>query len=180
MYSDVMVLSKPCMWHEGLRIVKEEGFRAFWKGNMVTVIHRLPYTAVNFYAYERYKSVSIYVLISLVVFRYTAHPLFISDPASILQYFKSITGLESHSGSLSADMCVHFISGGLSGVTAASTTYPLDLIRTRLAAQVNKCTIHEFTFADVCVFIYLYRFERIHGLQNFVLEKLILYCTYIL
>lgn len=83
MRSDVMVLSKPCMWREGLRIVNEEGFRAFWKGNMVTVIHRLPYTAVNFYAYERYKSVSMNVSISLLNFRYTAHTLFISDSASI-------------------------------------------------------------------------------------------------
>lgn len=76
-------------------------------------------------------------------------------------------------------MCVHFISGGLSGVTAASATYPLDLIRTRLAAQVNKQTLQEFTFAHVHVFIYLYRFDRLYGLQNFVLAKFMLYCTYI-
>lgn len=58
MHSDVALLSKPCIWREGLRIVQEEGFRAFWKGNLVTIAHRLPYTAVNFYAYERYRSVS--------------------------------------------------------------------------------------------------------------------------
>ncbi|KAK1399757.1 hypothetical protein POM88_009620 [Heracleum sosnowskyi] len=32
-------------------------------------------------------------------------------------------------------MGVHFICGGLAGITAASATYPLDLIRTRLSAQ---------------------------------------------
>ena len=68
MYSDVMVLNKPCIWREGLRIVNEEGFRAFWKGNLVTIAHRLPYTAVNFYAYEHYKSVSIDQCLSILIF----------------------------------------------------------------------------------------------------------------
>ncbi|KAE8692435.1 BEL1-like homeodomain protein 9-like [Hibiscus syriacus] len=40
----------------GFGIINEEWCRAFWKGNMVTVAHRLPYSSVNFYAYERYKS----------------------------------------------------------------------------------------------------------------------------
>ncbi|CAK9151431.1 unnamed protein product [Ilex paraguariensis] len=108
MHSDVAVMSKPSMWHEALRIVNEEGFRAFWKGNLVTIAHRLPYSSINFYAYERYKSL-----------------------------LKSIPGLEGHSGSASTDIGVHFIGGGLAGITAASATYPLDLVRTRLAAQRN-------------------------------------------
>ncbi|KAL3531765.1 hypothetical protein ACH5RR_005286 [Cinchona calisaya] len=108
MHSDVALLSKPCMWREALRIVKEEGFRAFWKGNLVTIVHRLPYSSANFYAYERYKSL-----------------------------LKSIPGLNSHGGNASTDVFVHFIGGGLAGITAASATYPLDLVRTRLAAQRN-------------------------------------------
>lgn len=58
MHSDVATLSKASIWHEASRIVNEEGFRAFWKGNLVTIAHRLPYSSVNFYAYERYKNVS--------------------------------------------------------------------------------------------------------------------------
>ncbi|KAG5554023.1 hypothetical protein RHGRI_011780 [Rhododendron griersonianum] len=106
MHSDAAALSKSSIWHEALRIVNEEGFRAFWKGNLVTIAHRLPYSAVNFYAYEHYKSL-----------------------------LKSIPGLESHRRSTSADIFVHFVGGGLAGMTAASSTYPLDLVRTRLAAQ---------------------------------------------
>lgn len=34
-------------------------------------------------------------------------------------------------------MGVKLLAGGASGVTAASATYPLDLVRTRLAAQVK-------------------------------------------
>uniref|UniRef100_A0A5B6ZK47 Mitochondrial substrate carrier family protein B-like n=1 Tax=Davidia involucrata TaxID=16924 RepID=A0A5B6ZK47_DAVIN len=102
----IVQVGKASIWREALHIVNEEGFRSFWKGNLVTIAHRLPYSSVNFYAYERYKSL-----------------------------LKSIPGLESHRGNASADICVHFIGGGLAGITAASTTYPLDLIRTRLAAQ---------------------------------------------
>ncbi|GFY93212.1 mitochondrial substrate carrier family protein [Actinidia rufa] len=106
MHSDVATLGKTSIWREASRIVNEEGFRAFWKGNLVTIAHRLPYTAVNFYAYERYKSM-----------------------------LKLIPGIESHQRSASADIFVHFVGGGLAGMTAASVTYPLDLVRTRLAAQ---------------------------------------------
>ncbi|CAN8316954.1 unnamed protein product [Cochlearia groenlandica] len=108
MQSGAAVLSRPSLWHEASRIVNEEGFRAFWKGNLVTVAHRLPYSAVNFYAYEEYKKIL-----------YT-------NPV-----------LQSYIGNTSGSPFVHFISGGLAGITAASATYPLDLVRTRLAAQRN-------------------------------------------
>ena len=41
-------------WHRRAlsKIIKEEGVRALWKGNMVTVIQRLPYSSINFYLYE--------------------------------------------------------------------------------------------------------------------------------
>ncbi|BAT84522.1 hypothetical protein VIGAN_04192400 [Vigna angularis var. angularis] len=105
MHFDMAALSKPSIWGEASRIVNEEGFRAFWKGNLVTIAHRLPYSAVNFYAYERYKN--------------------------LLHIFLG----ENHRGNTSADLFVHFVSGGLSGITSATATYPLDLVRTRLAAQ---------------------------------------------
>ncbi|KAL2336537.1 hypothetical protein Fmac_010983 [Flemingia macrophylla] len=105
MHFDVAALSKPSIWGEASRIVNEEGFRAFWKGNLVTIAHRLPYSAVNFYAYERYKNL-LHLLLG-----------------------------ENLRGNTSTDLLVHFVGGGLSGVTSATATYPLDLVRTRLAAQ---------------------------------------------
>jgi hypothetical protein len=47
-----------------------------------------------------------------------------------------LPGLEKNGG-LGADVGVRLLGGGLSGITAASMTYPLDLVRTRLAAQVR-------------------------------------------
>ncbi|TYH02989.1 hypothetical protein ES288_A09G184400v1 [Gossypium darwinii] len=108
MQSDVSALSKASIWREASRIINEEGFKAFWKGNLVTTAHRLPYTAVNFYAYERYKS-----------------------------FLQSALCLENQRVKAGADLGVHFVGGGLAGMTAASATYPLDLVRTRLAAQRN-------------------------------------------
>ncbi|KAG1371758.1 mitochondrial substrate carrier family protein B [Cocos nucifera] len=108
MHSDVAALSKASIWHEASRIVYEEGFRAFWKGNLVTIAHRLPYSSISFYAYERYK-----------------------------HFLQLIPGLNRHKEYASADVCVRLIGGGLAGITAASMTYPLDLVRTRLAAQTK-------------------------------------------
>ncbi|KAM0072686.1 putative mitochondrial carrier protein [Helianthus debilis subsp. tardiflorus] len=123
MHAEGALLSRPCIWNEALRIVNEEGVRAFWKGNMVTIAHRLPYTAVNFYAYEQYKKL-----------------------------LKSIPSIGNNSGTAAADACLHFVGGGMSGITAATATYPLDLIRTRLAAQ--RSTIYyngiSHAFRTIC------------------------------
>uniref|UniRef100_A0A2P2LDJ7 Mitochondrial substrate carrier family protein B-like n=2 Tax=Rhizophora mucronata TaxID=61149 RepID=A0A2P2LDJ7_RHIMU len=108
MHSDVATLRKASIWHEASRIIRDEGFRAFWKGNLVTITHRLPYSSVNFYAYEHYK-----------------------------ELLHMLLGLESRKANMGGDLFVHFIGGGLAGITAASATYPLDLVRTRLAAQTN-------------------------------------------
>ena len=132
MQSEAAVLSKPSLWREASRIVNEEGVRAFWKGNMVTVAHRLPYSALNFYAYEKYNKVSCFVAFY--------HDLSLSLTDTILflflQFFYSNPILQSYLGNGSSSPFVHFVSGGLAGITAASATYPLDLVRTRLAAQV--------------------------------------------
>ncbi|KAL9316304.1 hypothetical protein ACSQ67_017305 [Phaseolus vulgaris] len=108
MHSNVTTLRKASIWNEASRIIHEEGFRAFWKGNLVTIAHRLPYSSVNFYSYEHYKKL-----------------------------LKKVPRLQNHRDNVSADLCVHFFGGGMAGITAATSTYPLDLVRTRLAAQTN-------------------------------------------
>ncbi|CAH2064192.1 unnamed protein product [Thlaspi arvense] len=123
MHSEAAILSSPSIWREASRIVNEEGFRAFWKGNLVTVAHRLPYSAVNFYAYEEYNT------------------LLYSNP--VVQRYK---------GNTCMDVLVRFVSGGLAGMTAASATYPLDLVRTRLSAQRSSIYYQgvEHAFRTIC------------------------------
>ncbi|EFJ38660.1 hypothetical protein SELMODRAFT_6879, partial [Selaginella moellendorffii] len=97
------ILTKPSILREAARILREEGGLAFWKGNGVTIVHRLPYSAINFYSYEQYKAVK--------------------------------SSGDDNSG---ARLLARFVAGGGAGITAAATTYPLDLVRTRLAAQVSR------------------------------------------
>ena len=49
---------------------------------------------------------------------------------------RSMPVMEKYRENLSTDLCIRLLGGGAAGVTAASITYPLDLVRTRLAAQV--------------------------------------------
>ncbi|CAO2817144.1 unnamed protein product [Amaranthus hypochondriacus] len=108
MHSEASTLRKACIWREASRVVHEEGIRAFWKGNLVTIAHRLPYSSISFYSYEQYKNL-----------------------------LQSLPGLEINSKYIGAPIFVRLAGGFLAGVTAASATYPLDLVRTRLAAQTN-------------------------------------------
>lgn len=109
MQTEVGALGRPSIVREASRIAIEEGFRAFWKGNGVTIVHRLPYSAISFYSYERYK-----------------------------RFLLGITGMDGKRESLSVGMGTNLLAGGGAGLTAATSTYPLDLIRTRLAAQRNE------------------------------------------
>jgi len=38
-------------------ILRKEGFLSFWKGNMTSVVHRFPYSAINFTVYEKMRAV---------------------------------------------------------------------------------------------------------------------------
>lgn len=102
----------------------------------------------------------------------------------MLQLFHSLMG-ENYRGSSSANLFVHFMGGGLAGVTSASATYPLDLVRTRLAAQVisNFCSwkllgtlfmpsvvcMNEFALFYVVVVVWL---NQIHSSFNVGLRLL--------
>ncbi|XP_020540003.1 mitochondrial substrate carrier family protein B isoform X1 [Jatropha curcas] len=136
MHADVSALHQASLWREASRVIHEEGFRAFWKGNLVTIVHRLPYSSVNFYAYERYKSVKTISLRPSEIKCDLSAPK-ISCCLYLFQLLQSFLGLERQRGNATMDLAVHFIGGGLAGITAASATYPLDLVRTRLAAQRN-------------------------------------------
>ena len=55
MQSETAILSSPSIWREASRIVNEEGFRAFWKGNLVNILRTAPFKSINFYAYDTYR-----------------------------------------------------------------------------------------------------------------------------
>ncbi|KAL4428809.1 hypothetical protein ABPG77_005247 [Micractinium sp. CCAP 211/92] len=88
-------------------VVRSEGLRALWKGNGVTIVHRLPYSAANFWVYEHVNE----------------------------QWKRRIPA----AGPLAAgDVARRLVAGGVAGMTACALAYPLDLVRTRLAAQTSQ------------------------------------------
>ena len=134
MHSDVAALKKYSIWHEASRIVREEGFGAFWKGNLVTIVHRLPYSAISFYSYERYKKVSSSLALNAWIMMRFCILLSLAKWCEIsLQFLQRVPGLDEDSNYVGV---ARLLSGGLAGITAASVTYPLDVVRTRLATQV--------------------------------------------
>lgn len=68
----------------------------------------------------------------------------------LLQLFYSNPVVQRYKGNASLDVLVHFVSGGLAGMTAASATYPLDLVRTRLSAQVCMCLCYVLLLPKQC------------------------------
>lgn len=94
-------------------IVQREGVGALWKGNGVTIIHRLPYSAFNFWAYERFTEMW-------------------------LKYYPRKHGGEG----FRQDVARRLVAGGAAGMCACTLAYPLDLVRTRLAAQTTSNYYH--------------------------------------
>ncbi|PSC75043.1 Mitochondrial substrate carrier family B [Micractinium conductrix] len=88
-------------------VVRSEGLRALWKGNGVTIVHRLPYSATNFWVYEHVNE----------------------------QWKRAFPS----QGPLAAgDVARRLVAGGTAGMSACALAYPLDLVRTRLAAQTTQ------------------------------------------
>ncbi|QDZ22817.1 mitochondrial carrier protein [Chloropicon primus] len=87
-------------------IVTSEGVRGLWKGNGASVLRVVPYAALHFSAYERYRT-------------------WVLDIDS--------ESLPRHVRSLGQTPAVDLVAGSMAGATAVSLTYPLDLLRTRMA-----------------------------------------------
>ena len=91
-------------------VVASEGILSLWKGNGVTIIHRLPYSAINFWAYERLTE----------------------------QLTTQLAEWGVPEGPGAHDVARRLVAGGCAGMFACASAYPLDLVRTRLAAQTTR------------------------------------------
>lgn len=88
-------------------VIHREGWLSLWKGNGVTIVHRLPYSAANFYVYE-----------------------------TVNELWKDY--LPAQGPLAFGDVTRRLVAGGAAGLTACALAYPLDLVRTRLAAQTTE------------------------------------------
>ena len=115
------------------KITREEGLRALWKGNGVTVLHRLPYSAVNFYAYENIMD----FLEGEGAFKSLAHRGEGGSGGDGGSRERGAGGSGGSGGFSGWDVSRRLLAGGSAGMIACALTYPLDLVRTRLAAQTT-------------------------------------------
>lgn len=109
------------LWNVVKDITRQEGAMSFWRGNLTAVIHRFPYSAVNFAVYDFVKK----QLKSGMSYRMK----FLSFHLTIRLFTSNM--LDSTSND--AEPFVRFASGAISGSMACTFCYPLDLVRTRLS-----------------------------------------------
>jgi len=127
------------------KIMTEEGWRAFWKGNLAAELMVVPYGAVSFLAYQKCR----HALERNVLRRYPLTANAIQNHSSSLA---SISPFHHH--------LVNISSGSFAGFCATVATYPLDLMRTRFAAQQEPKLYHSLASA----FVHVIQSEGIRGL----------------
>jgi len=90
--------------------VERGGILSLWKGNGTSVLHRFPYSAINFYINENMLDVTI----------------------KNRHLFES----ETSTSDSNAPPLARLLSGATAGFTACIACYPLDLVRTRLTTEL--------------------------------------------
>ncbi|WFD42447.1 hypothetical protein MPSI1_001092 [Malassezia psittaci] len=119
---------------EGLaRIWREEGFKGYMRGNGINCLRIAPYSAVQFTTYEAVKD-------------WLCHPW----------AMEHLVGIEhtSHGDQVKHAGMVQLLAGASAGMTSVVTTYPLDLVRSRISiasASVHKIQQSSHSNASVHV-----------------------------
>ena len=118
------------------KIVERGGIMSLWKGNMTSVLHRFPYSAINFYVYEN----TLDVLAGL-------HRSHKEQTETVGTFSKRLTNRIQRDGkgrqttitkSTDDTLPIHkFIAGAVAGCAAVFACYPLDLVRTRLTTELE-------------------------------------------
>lgn len=128
------------------KIVERGGLRAMWRGNMTSVLHRFPYSAINFYVYESTMdhlagwSAEGEAASPHLVRRRTEEPNETEQEfVRRLSHRVSLRKDEYEDRSRAEDTpALHkFVAGATAGTSACLACYPLDLVRTRLTTELE-------------------------------------------
>uniref|UniRef100_A0A7C8YAX0 Uncharacterized protein n=1 Tax=Opuntia streptacantha TaxID=393608 RepID=A0A7C8YAX0_OPUST len=187
MHADVAALNKTGVWHEASRIINEEGLRAFWKGNLVTIVHRLPYSSINFYAYEHYKKRNV------MYYRGMWHALetickeegfpglykglqatLVGVGPSIAISFSVYETLRSYwqcQRPHDSTVGVSLTCGSLSGIASSTATFPLDLVRRRMQLQGAGGQAHVYRTGILGTFGHIFQTEGLRGFYRGILPE---------
>jgi len=110
--------------NEGVsKIIQRGGLLGLWKGNGTSVLHRFPFSAINFYVYEN--------MLDITTQR------FAERRNSRRRRRGEDDGSDNDSRANSdPPPLARMISGATAGMSACIACYPLDLIRTRLTTEL--------------------------------------------
>lgn len=119
------------------KIIERGGVASLWKGNMTSVIHRFPYSALNFYVYEN----TLDVLTGIQSRRQEKNETLghlkrrMTFSQSEDEEKQGAISQRSKTGEHSA--LLKFLAGATAGTCACIGCYPLDLVRTRLTTELE-------------------------------------------
>ena len=108
-----------------MSLVRDEGVLAMWKGNSAAVIRVIPYTALQFTAFEQFS-------------------VLLAPPTAFATATTTMTDAASPPSALAEGMR-SIASGSLAGCVACAVTYPLDVVRARMALQNEGLSATRYT-----------------------------------
>ncbi|KAF9396419.1 mitochondrial thiamine pyrophosphate transporter [Podila verticillata] len=116
-------------------IVREEGIKGLWKGNMAAEYLYLTYSGIQFLVYSQTK-----LLLAKTAKMSAEKAALIKDSAAATTKIPGATAtvaapLSAVSVIASSSAIQSFIAGANAGIVATACTYPFDLLRTRFAIQ---------------------------------------------
>jgi hypothetical protein len=110
------------------KIVERGGLLSMWRGNGTSVLHRFPYSAINFYVYEN--------MLRLLNEDDDEEDK-IETGAQLVRRVTHGTLEPRKSKQMDTSATTKFIAGATAGSAAVIACYPLDLVRTRLTTELE-------------------------------------------
>jgi hypothetical protein len=110
------------------KIVERGGWQSMWRGNFTSVLHRFPYSAINFYVYEH--------MLDML----HSNPEEQQERTETTQQLARRLTLQEQTGTNNNNNSTartKFLAGATAGCVAVVGCYPLDLVRTRLTTELE-------------------------------------------
>ena len=121
------------------KIIQRGGMLSLWKGNGTSVLHRFPFSAINFYCYEGMLDI-------------------LNGPSRL-----SDEDEDDMNNPREVSTFSRLVAGAVAGSTACVACYPLDLVRTRLTTQLDG---QEHYKGITDAFVKIVRSEGVLGLYS--------------